>query len=108
MYNFFESLRLDLRESGVDVTVITPGYVRSEMTEKNEHSMPFLRTKAATASSVKRGRRLGLGQRAFKQHWCVAVPEDAFREAAQERTPQPRVPVGGQCDQVHTLLSNHV
>ena len=24
------------------VTVITPGYVRSEMTDKTEHSMPFL------------------------------------------------------------------
>ena len=42
LYNFFESLRLDLRGTGVDVTVITPGYVRSEMTDKNEHSMPFL------------------------------------------------------------------
>lgn len=26
MTNFFESLRIDLRERGVDVTVITPGY----------------------------------------------------------------------------------
>ena len=42
VYNFFESLRIDLRGTGVDVTVITPGYVRSEMTARNAHSMPFM------------------------------------------------------------------
>lgn len=42
VYNFFESLRIDLRGTGVDVTVITPGYVRSELTDKNEHRMPYL------------------------------------------------------------------
>ncbi len=42
VFNFFESLRIDLRGTGVDVTVITPGYVRSEMTDKNAHTMPFL------------------------------------------------------------------
>ena len=42
MTNFFESLRIDLRGSGVDVTVITPGFVRSPMTDHNRHSMPFL------------------------------------------------------------------
>lgn len=40
--NFFESLRIDLRGSGVAVTVITPGYVKTEMTANNEHPMPFL------------------------------------------------------------------
>lgn len=42
MTNFFESLRIDLRGSGVDVTVITPGFVRTPMTAHNRHSMPFL------------------------------------------------------------------
>jgi len=40
--NFFESLRIDLRPRGVDVTVISPGYVRTPMTEANRHRMPFL------------------------------------------------------------------
>lgn len=40
--NYFESLRIDLRGSGVAVTVITPGYVKTEMTAKNDHPMPFL------------------------------------------------------------------
>ena len=42
LHNFFESLRIDLRGTGVDVTVITPGYVKTELTEKNLHTMPFL------------------------------------------------------------------
>lgn len=40
--NYFESLRIDLRGSGVAVTVITPGYVKTEMTAKNDHPMPLL------------------------------------------------------------------
>ena len=42
MTNFFESLRVDLRGSGVDVTVITPGFVKTPMTAHNRHRMPFL------------------------------------------------------------------
>jgi len=42
LHNFFESLRLDLRGTGVDVTVITPGYVKTELTAKNDHRMAFL------------------------------------------------------------------
>jgi short-subunit dehydrogenase len=40
--NYFESLRLDLRGTGVAVTVITPGYVKTELTAKNAHPMPLL------------------------------------------------------------------
>jgi short-subunit dehydrogenase len=42
MTNFFESLRIDLRGSGVDVTVIMPGFVKTPMTDHNRHTMPFL------------------------------------------------------------------
>lgn len=42
LHNFFESLRLDLRGTGVDVTVITPGYVRTPLTDKNMFHMPML------------------------------------------------------------------
>lgn len=40
--NFFESLRLDLRHTGVDVTVLKPGYVRTPLTDRNRHEMPGL------------------------------------------------------------------
>lgn len=42
LHNFFESLRVDLRGTGVDVTFITPGYVKSPLTDRNAHRMPFL------------------------------------------------------------------
>jgi len=37
-----ESIRTELRGSGIDVTTIAPGFVRSEMTDQNEFSMPFM------------------------------------------------------------------
>jgi short-subunit dehydrogenase len=42
LHNLFESLRLDLRRRGVAVTFITPGYVRTPLTARNLHHMPFL------------------------------------------------------------------
>lgn len=39
---FFESLRLDLANRGVAVTIITPGFVKTEMTAHNRYPMPFL------------------------------------------------------------------
>lgn len=39
---FLESLRVDLRETGVDVTTIHPGYVRTPMTDRSRHPLPHL------------------------------------------------------------------
>lgn len=39
---FMESLRTELRTRGVDAITIAPGFVRTDMTAKNEFSMPFL------------------------------------------------------------------
>ena len=39
---FFESLRVDLSKSGVDVTVIHPGFIRTPMTEGRKKRLPFL------------------------------------------------------------------
>jgi len=42
MNAFFESLRLDVAGRGVDITIIAPGFVKTEMTAKSRHPMPFL------------------------------------------------------------------
>ena len=42
MNGFFESLRLDLVDTGVAVTLITPGFVKTEMTAHGRYPMPFL------------------------------------------------------------------
>lgn len=40
--SFFESLRLDLRGTGVDVTIIHPGFIKTPLTEGRHAQMPFL------------------------------------------------------------------
>jgi short-subunit dehydrogenase len=39
---FFESLRVDLRKSNIDVTVIHPGFIRTPMTAGRKKKLPFL------------------------------------------------------------------
>jgi len=39
---YCESLTLDLKERGIDVSVLCPGFVDTPLTKKNNHSMPFL------------------------------------------------------------------
>ena len=39
---FFESLRVDLRGSGVDVTIIYPGFIKTPLTANRKAKMPFL------------------------------------------------------------------
>lgn len=38
----FESLRVDLRRSNIDVTTIHPGFIRTPMTEGRKKKLPFL------------------------------------------------------------------
>lgn len=39
---FFESLRVDLRGTGVDVTIIHPGFIKTPLTMGREARMPYL------------------------------------------------------------------
>ena len=39
---FFESLRVDLQGSGVDVTIIHPGFIKTPLTAGREAQMPYL------------------------------------------------------------------
>lgn len=42
MTAFFESVRLDVKYSGIDVTIIQPGFIRTPLTAGREARMPFL------------------------------------------------------------------
>jgi short-subunit dehydrogenase len=49
--SFAEGLRLDVEQLGITVTTIEPGFVKSEMTDKNSFKMPFI---LETADAVER------------------------------------------------------
>ncbi len=40
--SFFETLRLDLRGTGVDVTIIHPGFIKTPLTSGRQADMPYL------------------------------------------------------------------
>lgn len=44
-----ETLYADLRKTGVDVQLINPGFIRTQMTDKNEFNMPFIMEPEAAA-----------------------------------------------------------
>ena len=37
-----ESMYMDLRTTGVQVQLLNPGFIRTRLTDKNTHSMPFI------------------------------------------------------------------
>ncbi|TMV04806.1 SDR family NAD(P)-dependent oxidoreductase [Ruegeria sediminis] len=60
-----ESMRADLRATGVEVQLVNPGFIRTRLTEKNDFAMPFIMEPEAAAQAMFRhmnGRRF---QRSF-------------------------------------------
>ena len=54
MSALFESLRIDLIETGVSVTTIHPGFIKTPLTANREKKMPFLmELPAATAKIIR-------------------------------------------------------
>jgi NADP-dependent 3-hydroxy acid dehydrogenase YdfG len=52
MSSFFESLRIDLRGSGIDVTVIHPGFIETPLTANRRAKMPYLMNLADGAGKI--------------------------------------------------------
>lgn len=49
---FLDSIAPDLEQAGIDVTIVHPGFVKSEMTAKNKFPMPFLVETDAAAKLI--------------------------------------------------------
>lgn len=52
--SYLESLRVELRDSGVKVVTICPGYIRTPMTDINPYPMPFMLEADAAARRIAR------------------------------------------------------
>ncbi len=69
--SYLESLRGELAGTGIGVTTICPGYIRTPMTDINPYKMPFLME--AGVAARKMARIIANGQRYAILPWQMAV-----------------------------------
>jgi NADP-dependent 3-hydroxy acid dehydrogenase YdfG len=69
---FLEGLRVDLVGTGVKVSCINPGFVKSEMTSKLAHKLPFLMETDAAVDRMGKAIVRGASQASFP--WQLSVP----------------------------------
>ena len=95
---YCESLRLELKASGISVCTIAPGYIRTPMTARNRYAMPFLmdadRFAHKAFDAIERGRSFSVIP--WQMGWVarlLRVLPDALFDAAFARAPhKPRPP----------------
>ncbi|MRD46901.1 SDR family oxidoreductase [Caenimonas koreensis] len=75
--SYCESLRGELRSSGVKVVTICPGYIDTPLTRQNKYSMPFLMKPADFAESAFRTIEAGVSYRVIP--WQMGVVAKLMR-----------------------------
>jgi short-subunit dehydrogenase len=68
---YLESLRVELRPSGVSVCTICPGYIATPLTAKNPYRMPFLMTAERAAALIERA--IARRKRFYVLPWPMAL-----------------------------------
>ena len=71
--SYCESLRGELRGSGVKVVTIAPGYIDTPLTQGNRYAMPFLMSPAAFAESAFRAIAQGASWRVIPWQMGIVV-----------------------------------
>jgi len=95
-----ESLRIELRGSGVAVTTVCPGYIATPMTARNPYPMPFLLSADEAAAKIAAiiARRKSFAvipwQMAIVGRVLKLVPNALFDRMMQGRGHKPRKPEG--------------
>lgn len=77
--SYCESLRLELRSSGIKVVTIAPGYIDTPMTQVNSYPMPFLMPAAVFAEKAVAGIDQGISYRVIP--WQMGVVAKLLRMA---------------------------
>lgn len=63
--NLLEGLRMELRDAGITVTTIYPGFIKTEMTEDYDYPMPFLMEQEDAVARIYASIRRGVAEDAF-------------------------------------------
>lgn len=71
--NLLESLRCDLRGTGVTVQTVSPGFVRTPMTDVNTFNMPFIIDADDAAEYIVRGIERGKAEIVFPPKMMIAM-----------------------------------
>ena len=74
---YLESLRVELRGSGIAVVTICPGYIATPMTAGNPYPMPFLMQPDVAAQKI--ARAIARGKRFYVLPWPMALAGRALR-----------------------------
>lgn len=74
---YLESLRVELRGSGLDVVTICPGYIATPMTANNPYRMPFLLSADRAACLI--ARAIARRRRFYVLPWQMACAGRALR-----------------------------
>jgi short-subunit dehydrogenase len=98
---FMEGLRIQLRDRGVAVTTICPGFVKTPMTEINRFDMPFLLEADEAARRIVRALRRRV--KVYNFPWQTAVmmwltawfPDWLVARIMRKYNEEPPVPPGG-------------
>ena len=64
--NFAESIYFDFKKYNVNISIISPGFIKTPMTDTNEFPMPFIKTPEFAAEKIYRGL---LKKSAFEIHF---------------------------------------
>jgi short-subunit dehydrogenase len=96
LISYCESLRGELRASGVKVVTLCPGYIATPLTQNNRYSMPFLMQPEAFALQAVRAIAQGVSYRVipWQMGWVAKLlrllPNAVFDRAFAGRPRKPR------------------
>lgn len=95
--NYCESLRVELRPSGIKVVTLVPGFIRTPMTAHNPYKMPFLMPVERFAEQAVRAIEAGVSYKVipWQMAWVAAllrcVPNGLYDYFAVRRKRKPRL-----------------
>jgi len=70
---FLESLRLDLKGTGIKVVTVTPGFIKTPLTDRNRFPMPFLQPADRAARTIVRGIERGKREIHFPKRLTIPL-----------------------------------